>query len=123
MLHLSRWILFGSLTFTACVEAPRPEPEIASSSKHGGYAMAFAAQLNASVTEFNDRQNTARKAMAAWNGYASALKDPNWFHVIEIVDAADQDGRGYAYVERIRQVDGAHTFYESEKDEPFKHVR
>lgn len=106
----------------ACASQPKPEPEIASSANHGGYALGYTAALTSTMSDLNDRQITARKAIESMNGFPAALKDPPWQHVIEIDRAADEDGKGYAYVERIRQVDGAHEFYESEKDELNKRI-
>jgi hypothetical protein len=37
--------------------------------------------------------------------------------VLEVVDRADEDGKSYAYVERLRRVQAAGAFFEAEKDE------
>jgi hypothetical protein len=122
----SIFVAFGALFLAsasvACGGAPKPEPEIVSSANHGLYAAAYGSSLSATIQDFNDRQGVARKAMESWNAYPGQLKDPPTQRVLDVITAADEDGRSQQYVERIRLVDGAHTFFETEKDELNKHV-
>jgi hypothetical protein len=104
-------------TVTAC-SAPKPEPEYASSASHSHYARDYPADLNAVTKGFSDRRTEARKLMGDFNGYPGKLKDPpSWAHVLEIVSRADEDGRSYAYVDRLRRVQDAAAFFDAEKDE------
>ncbi len=101
----------------AC-SAPKPEPEYATSTNHSHYARDYPADLGTVTKGFSDRRVEARKIIADFNGYPAKLKDPpSWPHVAEIIDRADEDGRGYAYVERSRRVQGAAAFFDAEKDE------
>jgi hypothetical protein len=106
----------------AC-STPKPEPEFASSANHAHYARDYPADLNAVTKDFSERRTEARKIQGEFNGYPSKLKDPpSWAHVLEIVDRASEDGRGYAYVERLRRVQAAAAFFDAEKDEINKKV-
>ena len=101
----------------AC-SAPKPEPEFASSAGHGHYAREYPEKLNAVTKDFSDRRAEARKILGELGGYPAKLKDPpSWAHVKEIYERAGEDGRSYAYVGRLRRVEGATVFFESEKDE------
>jgi hypothetical protein len=106
----------------AACSAPKPEPEFASSANHGHYAREYPEQLNAVVKDFSDRRAEARKLMGEFGGLPGKLKDPNWAHVLEVVQRASEDGRGYAYVERLRRVEAASAFFDAEKDEINKKV-
>jgi hypothetical protein len=105
----------------AC-SAPKPEPEFASSANHGHYAREYPERLNAVVTAFSDRRAVARKLIGDFANLPGKLKDPTWPHVLEIVTRAVEDGRSYAYVERLRRVEGAGLFFDTEKDEINKRV-
>lgn len=100
----------------ACA-ASKPEPEVASSASHGGYAKEFPAELQAVTKDFALKQGEARKAMGEFAGYPGKYKDPNYKQVAEVISRADEDGRQYQYVERLRRVEAAAEFFEAEKDE------
>jgi hypothetical protein len=106
----------------AACSAPKPEPEFASSANHGHYAREYPEQLNAVVKDWNDRRIEARKLISELAGLPGKLKDPPYAHVVEIVERASEDGRSYAYVERLRRVEAAGLFFETEKDEINKKV-
>src|SRR5271170_1825411 len=115
LLSLAFALALGALP--AC-SAPKPEPELASSASHGHYARDYPAELNAVSKDFSERRAEAGKIQGDFNGYPAKLKDPpSWAHVLEIVDRANEDGRGYAYVERLRRVQAAAAFFDAEKDE------
>ncbi|APR75100.1 Hypothetical protein A7982_00446 [Minicystis rosea] len=107
-------ILAGALP--AC-STPKPEPEIASSASLGHYAKSWPAELNTSVKGFSDRRAEIRKILGELPAQLGKLKDPDWGHVLDIVTRADEDGRGYAYVERARRVEAVQAFFDTEKDE------
>jgi hypothetical protein len=94
--------LMGALP--AC-SAPKPEPEIASSAALGTYAKSYPAELGAELKGFSDRRGEARKLIGEMGSYPGKLKDPDWARVLEVVDRANDDGRGWAYVERARRVE------------------
>ena len=111
-----------ALAVAAC-SAPKPEPEFASSAGHGHYAREYPEKLNAVTKDFSDRRAEARRLLSELGGYPSKLKDPpSWAHVQEIYERAGEDGRSYAYVGRLRRVEGATVFFETEKDEINKKV-
>jgi hypothetical protein len=106
----------------AACSQPKPEPEIVSSAPHGGYAKNYPADLSAAIKGWNDHRAEARKGMGEWNGYPGKLKDPNWGHVLEVVERADEDGRSWQYVDRVRRLEGVQSFWDAEKDEINKKV-
>lgn len=111
-----------ALPALAACSQPKPEPEIVSSAPHGGYARSYPADLSAAIKGWNEHRADARKGMTEWNGYPSKLKDPSWPHVLEVMERADEDGRGWQYVDRVRRVEGVLAFWEAEKDEINKKV-
>ena len=111
-----------ALALGAC-SAPKPEPEFASSAGHGHYAREYPEKLNAVTKDFSDRRAEARKILGELGGYPAKIKDPpSWAHVQEILERAGEDGRSYAYVGRLRRVEAATVFFETEKDEINKKV-
>jgi hypothetical protein len=110
-------IAAAALAALPACSAPRPEPEIASSSALGAYAKAYPGELDAETKRYGDRKAEAQKEMAAFPEYPGKFKDPDWSVVIDVVRRADQDGRGYAYVERSRRVEAAAAFFDANKDE------
>jgi hypothetical protein len=112
-------LALGSLT--AC-STPKPEPEIASAAPQGHYAQSYPQALTQASSGFSKTQNDVRAGTKEFNEYPSKLKNPDWNHVRDIMKAADGAGRSYAYVERIRRVDGASAFFTDEKDEITKKV-
>jgi hypothetical protein len=115
-------LALASLAALPACSAPKPEPEFASSANHGHYARDYPADLNMVTKAFGDRRVEARKLMGEFGGYPGKLKDPSWPHVLEVVQRADEDGHGYAYVERLRRVQAAASFFETEKDELNKKI-
>lgn len=101
----------------AACSAPKPEPQIASSAAHGGYALGYPAQVEATTKAFREAQGEAHRLSGELRDYPGKLKDPDHKFVLEIVTRADEDGRGWAYVERSRRLEGANGFFETEKDE------
>jgi hypothetical protein len=118
---VSMAILLASGPLVACSQ-PKPEPELASSANHGHYARDYPEDLNALVMDFSTRRAEARKLLADFPNVPGKLKDPSWAHVLEIVQRADEDGKSYAYVGRLKRVEGARLFFEAEKDEINKKV-
>ena len=116
-------LALAALSTCAACSAPKPEPEFASSANHGHYARDYPAELNLVTKAFSDRRVEARKLMGDFGTYPGKLKDPpSWAHVLEVVDRADEDGRSYAYVDRLRRVQAASAFFETEKDELNKKI-
>jgi hypothetical protein len=104
-------------SLSAACSAPKPEPEIASSAPLGVYAKSYPAELQATLKSFSDRRAEVRKIIGEYPTYPGKLKDPDWGHVLETLERADEDGRGWAYVERSRRVEAVAAFYDAEKDE------
>jgi hypothetical protein len=101
---------------------PKIEPEIASASGEAMYATEFPAGLQRAMDDMNAAETKAKEITAKFPGYPDALKAPAWAKVVEVVDKADAGGRAYAYVEARRELEGAHAFFEAEKDEILKKV-
>lgn len=114
--HALAAVLAAAAALPAC-STPRPEPEIASSAALGAYAKTYPAELDAEGKRYSDRKAEAQKEMTAFADYPGKLKDPDWSVVMEVVRRADEDGRGYAYVERSRRVESVAAFFDAEKDE------
>jgi hypothetical protein len=111
-------LLFSLLLAPAIgCSTPKPEPEIASSASLGGYAEGYSAELNAANTDFSAQQAEVKQTIAGFGGYPRALKGPGKPYAKEIMAKADESGRSHAYVETIREVKEAQTFFAREKDE------
>lgn len=93
------------------------EPEIASSASSGAYAKSYPEELNAAVKAFSDHRAEARDLLREYPSYPAKLKDPDWGKVREIIELADEDGHGQAYVSRARRADAVAAFFEEEKEE------
>jgi hypothetical protein len=119
---LSAGLAVLSLVSLPACSTPKPEPEFASSANHGHYARDYPAELNMVTKAFSDRRVEARRLMGDFGSYPGKLKDPSWAHVLEVVVRADEDGKSYAYVERLRRVQAASSFFETEKDELNKKI-
>jgi len=100
----------------------KPEPELASSAPQSGYAASYPTDVQAVTQGFGQNQAEVKKTVAAFGKYDSELKNPNYPHVLEIYERADDAGRSYSYVDRLREVQGAQTFFDAEKDEITKKV-
>jgi hypothetical protein len=110
-----------ALMLAAC-SAPKPEPEIASSAPQARYAERYPAELQALSSAFGEGQVTSKKTIDSMSGYPDELKKVKPEQALAIVERADEAGRSYAYVERVREVDGAYRFFTEEKDEITKKV-
>jgi hypothetical protein len=114
---LTTALLAVSLAVGAGCAEQKIEPVIASSAAHPAYAVTYPETLTAVATGFSERQTEVRKVIATFKDFPSRLKDPAWPRVVEVVERADEVGKSHAYVDRIQRVDGAHVFFETEKDE------
>jgi hypothetical protein len=94
-----------------------PEPELASSARHAGYAQAYPTDVQAITADFGQDQAEIKKTVGAFDKYEGELKNPNYNYVLEIYQRADEAGRSYAYVDRLREIHDAKTFFDDEKDE------
>jgi hypothetical protein len=114
-------VALAAVVLPACA-TPKPEPEIASSAAHGGYAKEYPDALQAVIKDFAARKDSARKGMAEFGNLPPHLKDADAKYALQIVERADEDGRQYAYVERLERVEAAGEFFETERDEINKKV-
>lgn len=115
-------ILSVSLATLAACSAPLPEPQIASSATEGGYVTGYPEALQGVSLRFGQRKGDARKSVQSFSSFPGQLKDPDWSRVLEIVSAADRVGRSQAYVDRVREVEGAAAFFTQEREEITKKV-
>jgi hypothetical protein len=121
-MHSRALLVCAVLSSAVACSTPKPEPEIASSAAQAGYAEAYPAELQAIATGFSQRESEVKKVTGEMPTYPDKLKNPNYAHVEAVYAKADQAGKSYAYVERLREVQGAHTFFETEGDEISKKV-
>jgi hypothetical protein len=105
----------------AC-STPKPEPEIASSAGQSGYARNYPTELQTISKDFDERETEAKDMSQKFSGYPAELKNPEWNRVLEIVTTADDAGRSSAYVDRLRDTEGARAFFKEHKDEIVKKV-
>jgi hypothetical protein len=115
-----RWLTVAAFLGLAACSTPKPEPQIASAAPQGGYATGYSAELSRVGTDFGSKRAEARRLEQGFAGYPAELKDPDWKRVGEVVDAADAAGRSWAYVDRLRETEGARTFFDAEQDEIIK---
>jgi len=108
-------------TLVAC-STPKPEPEIASSAPQPGYAEHYPQELQDIATGFSQRESEVKKVVGEMPEYPNQLKNPPREQVVAVYERADQAGKSYAYVERLREVQGAHAFFDAEGDEIAKKV-
>lgn len=120
-MHRSTLLLAASLTLAAC-SAPKPEPEIASSAAQAGYAARYPKEVQETAEGFGLRYNIAKTTIGEMPGYPDRLKTASKKEVLEVYDRADDSGRSYAYVDRVRELEGASRFFDEEKDEITKKV-
>jgi hypothetical protein len=115
-------VLLAVATLTAACSSSVPEPNIQSSAGHGSYAVTYPAALQTAATSFSERQSKVRKVIASFDGFPRKLKDPNWSRVGEVYDRAEEVGRSHAYADRMDRVEGAHVFFETEREELVRKV-
>src|SRR5262245_22165176 len=96
---------------------PKPEPELAPSAPHPGSAQAYPTDVQAITADFGQSQADIKKTVGGFDKYDGELKNPNYNHVLEIYQRADEAGRSYGYVDRLREIHDAKTFFDDEKDE------
>ena len=79
--------------------------------------MTYPEQLTSVATGVSDRQNQVRKVIGTFKEFPEPPQGSDWSRVVEVVERADEVGKSHVYVDRIQRVDGAHVFFETEKDE------
>jgi hypothetical protein len=117
-------LLLAALSSTGALacSTPKPEPEIASSASQSGYARNYPSELQSIAKGFDERETEAKGITQGFSGYPEELKNPDWNRVLEIVATADDAGKSSAYVERLRDTEGARAFFKEHKDEIVKKV-
>lgn len=99
-----------------------PEPEIASSAGEAGYAANYAADLEGVASRFGKGEVAAKEAHGEFRGYPDQLKTGDHARAKEIVARADAAGRSHSYVDGVREVAAAESFFEREGEEITKKV-
>jgi hypothetical protein len=119
-----RGILFALVVGSTAVAcgAPPPEPQIASSAPQPGYAEHYPQELQDIATGFSQRESEVKKVVGEMPEYPNQLKNAPPDHVVAVYERADQAGKSYAYVERLREVQGTRAFFDAEGDEVAKKV-
>lgn len=100
----------------ACSQQQKPEPEIASSAGEFGYAARFPAALSAERARLDAYENRAKRFIPKFANYPGELNEPDWAHVLGVVERADQAGRSGSFVARVREVDSVEGFFDDEKE-------
>ena len=76
------------LALTAGCGSKQEEPLVASSAQQASYAARYPDVLKTAIEDFNKREEEANAVLEEVPSYPDALQDPNWTHVLEVVDAA-----------------------------------
>jgi hypothetical protein len=118
----------GSLFFvvfavSACA-ARGPETEVASSADSYGYAIAYPSTLKELNKRYADHADEARKMIGdVTNSDEAFLKsEESWQQVLEVVEAAERDGRSRAYVTTMEENQATAAFFQKEKDAIAKRI-
>jgi hypothetical protein len=101
---------------------PKREPEIASSAGDASYAVAYPTELSAMASGIEEHRREITKLTGGFAAYPDQLKDAPKAQVLQIIERADEAGRGSAYVERAKQMDQVTSFFDAEKEEINKKV-
>jgi hypothetical protein len=119
------WLWVGALaagSVVGCGSDQKPEPEIASSAAEPRYAMDYAGQLEGTVSGFGDSEAHVQESRGKFADYPSQLEKAPWEEVAKMVEQANETGKSQHYVEGIRKVGGARSFFDEEKEEITKKV-
>jgi hypothetical protein len=101
---------------TGC-QNKKPVAQVESSASLYSYAADYPAALNSRMTRYTEDANKSREMLGAFKGYPASLGDPDWATVAQIYEAADAEGRGAGFAERMAEVRIAAAFFEREKDD------
>ena len=110
------FLVGSALILQACANK-KPVPQIASSAESPGYAAEYPEALNGQVVEYKSGTTAAKEKSGIFEGYPDVLTEPDWQVVLAVVEAADREGRGQAYADRMVETEMARKFFEREKDD------
>jgi hypothetical protein len=114
---LNSVIFIGCALFLLACANKKPAPQIASSAKSPGYAAEYPETLNGQVVEYKSGVAASKEKTAAFSAYPDVLTEPDWHQVLTVLEAADREGRGQAYADRMVETEMARRFFEREKDD------
>ncbi len=114
--HKIIWYVGVSALVLVSCAPKKPAPTIASSAESRGYAEEFPTALNGQTVTYSENEAAANEKMAAFDGYPEGLTDPDWPVVLHVVEAADEEGRGQAYADRVTEVRHARVFFDRDKE-------
>jgi hypothetical protein len=102
------------LSLTACSRTDKG-PVLASSAGEPAYALGYADELGGTVNAFSEGPQDEQKLAFGFGARIDALRKPNWDFVRAVVDESDATGRSSDFFDAHGEVDGARTFWSSEK--------
>lgn len=109
------------LTLAACAALAlgcnQQQPALtASSGDQASYAERYPYKLEAVRARYADGEKEARENLPELRKLPDSLKDPDYTHVLAVVELADQDGRSASYAERALETEAVARFHEEEKE-------
>ncbi|MFI5301535.1 MAG: hypothetical protein ACHREM_25890 [Polyangiales bacterium] len=108
-------VAVSSMSSLAGCQQPKQETRVASSSGLAGYAVDFPIELDRTFTSFEGRQDEVRAILERLATYGDQLKSADAIAVARrVVNAAEDSGRAWAYVERAHEVEGVGVFMDEE---------
>jgi hypothetical protein len=104
----------AAVSSVAC-QQPKQEPRVASSAGLEGYAVDFPAELDRTFTSFDGHQTEIHAILERLATYPDQIKAPEAQSVArDVVNAAEESGKSWSYVERAHELEGVDTFMDEE---------
>lgn len=101
----------------------KPEPIIASPADFGGYALSFPSEVDRAMAVFTERRAELTALTERFAADKNAIKDPRALALVPaLVEAADESGKSYFYVEQARQVAGIDAFLDTEGNDVSRRI-
>jgi len=95
----------------------KPEPALyASSAGEASYAERYPAMLAALRNGHFEAEKQAYTLSGEFSKYPDELKEPSWAAVEDVVEKADEAGKGADYAAGMGEADAVRTFYGEERD-------
>lgn len=113
--------LCGSFALAGCEQKGANEPK-AVSIDQGSSAQRYPAMLERTNQRIRDRETKAKEASAKFPTAIDKISDTDWAIVEKIVNASDEAGKDGGYAATQRELEGARTFYDEEREPIVKKV-
>ncbi len=113
--------LFATLGLAGCEQKGANEPK-AVSIDQGSTAQRYPAMLDRQNQRIRDRESKAKEKIAKLPTAADKLTETDWAIVEKIVEASEDAGKDGGYGATMRELEGARTFYDEEREAIVKKV-